>query len=168
MDEFSQLQKKQNQMFVLVLVNFLLFMVLFTGLGYVTWQSISLVNRLKGDLAKTEEAVVNLQTKLRSVDTDVLVNNLVEKTTEKLTASIENVVANADLISPMKKVSEKIDNTQQTLIETGAAIQEVSSAVKGLDNEEIARRVSYNILKGLGDGFQEAAESRKPDTLLKQ
>jgi len=168
MDDYSRLQKKQNQMFIIVLINFFLFMILFTGLGYVTWQSYALVTRLKSDLVKTEQTVAGLQDRLKNLDTDVLVDRLVGKTTEKLSQSIEKVLADSSVISPLKNVSEKLDTTQKSIVETGAAIQDISAAVQGLDNEEIARRVSYNILKGLGDGFSEAAESRKPDSLSNQ
>ncbi len=168
MDDYNQLRKKQNQMFFLVLINFILFMVLFAGVGYVAWQSFVLVSRLQNDLARTEQTVVNLQDKLRKMDTNLLVERIVEKTTGRLAQSIETVLENTDLVSPITKVSDKLDTTQEKIIETGEAIKEIRSAVKGLDNEDIARRVSYNILKGLGDGFQEAAESRSPAPLLKQ
>lgn len=52
--------------------------------------------------------------------------------------------------------------------ETGQAIQGINETVKGLENEEIAKLVSYHILKGLGDGFQEAAETRKPDSIANE
>lgn len=165
MSDFSQLQKKQNQTFILVCINFVLFMLLFTGLGYVSWQSATLVNRLKGDLDRAEQAITELQSRFQNMDTDVIVERLVTAATEQLGESIRNVVQDADLAGPVVQASEKLSATHDMIVETGEAIQGIHETVKGLDTEEMAQMVSYHILKGLGDGFQEAAASRKPDSL---
>lgn len=60
----------------------------------------------------------------------------------------------------MMQVTEKLVATQDMITETGEAIQGIHETFKGLNTEEMAQLVSYHILKGLGDGFQEAAESR--------
>ena len=61
MEDLGQLQKRQNQIFILVFINCVLFIVLFTGLGYVIWQYATLVNGLKRDLDRAEQRVVALQ-----------------------------------------------------------------------------------------------------------
>lgn len=164
MNELIQLQKKQNQTFILVCINFTLFMILFVALGYVSWQSATLVNRLKGDLDRAEQAIAELQSRFQNMDTDVIVERLVTMASEQLGESIRNVVQGSELTVPMTQASEKIAATQVIIEETGEAIQGIHETVKGLDNEEIAKLVSYHVLKGLGDGFQEAAETRRPDS----
>jgi hypothetical protein len=62
----------------------------------------------------------------------------------------------------MTKISDKITAAQEKIEQTGAVVAGIQQTVAGLDNEAIAQQVSYHILKGLGDGFQQAAESRKP------
>lgn len=154
MDDFSLSSKKQNQILTLVCVNFLLFMILFTGLGYVTWQSATLVNRLKDDLDKAEQTVAEMKNQLQHVDTNKIIDQLVASASEQLSESIKNVVQSSELTEPMVQASEKLATTQKMIQET----------VEKLDNAEIADRVSYQILKGLGEGFQGAAENRKPDS----
>lgn len=165
MSELNQLQSKQNQTFILVCINFVLFMILFTGLGYVTWQSATLLNRLKGDLDRAEQAIVEMQNRFQNMNTDVIVDRLVTSATESLGEAIRDVVKDSDLTTPVMQASEKLAATHELIEDTGTAIQEIHETIKGVDNEEIARLVSYHILKGLGDGFQEAAESRKPDSV---
>ncbi len=164
MSDFVQLQKKQNQTFILVCINFLFFMILFAGLGYVTWQSAALVNRLKGDLDRAEQTIVQLQSRFQQMDTDVIVDRLVATASKQIGESITKVVQDANIAAPIVQASEQLAATRKTIEQTGQAIQGIHETVKGLDDEEIAKLVSYQILKGLGDGFQEAAESRKPDT----
>lgn len=154
MDEFGASSKKQNQILILVCVNFLLFMILFTGLGYVSWQSATLVNRLKDDLDKAELTVAEMKNQLQHVDTNKIIDQLVASASEQLSESIKNVVQSSELTEPMVQASEKLAIIQEMIEET----------VEKLDNAEIADRVSYQILKGLGEGFQGAAASRKPDT----
>lgn len=164
MSDFEQLQKKQNQTFILVCINFALFMILFAGLSYVSWQSAMLVNRLKGDLDKAEQTITDLQSRFQNMDTDRIVERLVTTATEQLGESIRKVVQDSDLTGSVMQVSEKLGATHDMIAETGEAIQGIHETVKGLETEEMAQLVSYQILKGLGNGFQEAAESRKPNS----
>lgn len=154
MDEFGASSKKQNQILILVCVNFLLFMVLFTGLGYVTWQSATLVNRLKDDLVKAEQTVAEMKNQLQHVDTNKIIDQLVASASDQLNESLKNVVQSSEITEPIVQASEKLATTQEMIQET----------LEKLDNAEIADRVSYQILKSLGDSFQGAAESRKPDS----
>ena len=162
MSDFEQLQKKQNQTFILVCINFALFMILFAGMGYVSWQSALLVNQLKGELDKAEEAITQLQSRFQNMDADMIVERLVTTATEQLGESIRTVVQDSDLSGSVTQVSEKLGATHDMIVETGEAIQGIRETVNGLDTEEMAQLVSYNILKGLGDGFQQAAASRMP------
>lgn len=168
MSELSQLQSKQNQTFILVCINFVLFIILFSALGYVSWQSATLVNRLKGDLDKAEQTIAELHDRFQQMDTNVIVDRLVTSATEQLGDSIRNVVQSSDLIMPIKEASDQLTATSEMIEETGAAIQGIHETIKEVNSEEIAQMVSYHMLKGLGDGFQEAAENRKPDSLHDQ
>ena len=165
MSELSQLQKKQNQTFILVCVNFILFMILFSALGYVTWQSAALVQQLKGDLDRAEQTIAQLQDRFQNMDTGEIVDRLVTSATEHLRESIGNVVQESELTVPIHQASEKLAATQELMAGTAEAIQGIHETVKGVDNEEIAKLVSYYMLKGIGEGFQTAADSHKPESL---
>ncbi len=162
MSDFEQLQKKQNKTFIVVFINFFLFMILFAGLGYVTWQSATLVNRLKGDLDRAEQTIAHLQNRFQQIDTDAIVDRLVATASQRIGESIKEVVQGSDITGPIVQASEKLAATHDMIEQTVQAIQGIQDTVKDLDNKEIAELVSYQILKGLGDGFQEAAEARKP------
>ena len=162
MNEINQLQKKQNQTLILVIINFLLFMVLFAGLGYVAWQSAVLVNRLQADLERAEEAIAGMQARFRNMDMDALADNLTASASERIDQSLGNAIQEADLSGPLARATDKMEATQAMIENTGQTLKGVHDALKGIDNEEIARLVAYHILKGLGDGFQQAAEARNP------
>lgn len=151
-------------MFILVCINFALFLILFSGLGFLTWQSISLTNRLKSDLSKAELAVSNLQAKLNRFEPEVLTERLIAKTTEQLSIAINEVLQDTELARPLLKVSEQITTTQEMMKETRTTITEVKESIKKFDQDQIAQHVSYTILKGLGDGFQKAAQTHTPST----
>ncbi|MGA7276963.1 MAG: hypothetical protein WBW79_03420 [Desulfocapsaceae bacterium] len=162
MSDLVQLQKRQNQTLLLVCINFVLFVVLFSALGYVAWQSATLVNRLQEDLGKAEQTIAQLQGRFQNMDLEDVVDRLVNSATAQLGTSIAAVVQQSDLGVPMTQVSAKITAAQEMIEQTGEVVAGIQKTVAGLDNEAIAQQVSYHILKGLGDGFQQAAESRKP------
>jgi predicted PurR-regulated permease PerM len=164
MSDFEKLQKKQNKTFILVFINFSLFMILFAGLGYVSWQSVTLVNRLKGDLDRAEQTIAQLQSRFQQMDTDVIVDRLVATASERIGESIKEVVQGPDFTGPIVQASEKLAATHDMIEQNVQVIQGIHETIKGLGNEEIAELVSYQILKGLGDGFQKAAEARSPDS----
>lgn len=165
MSDFELLQKKQNKTFILVFINFSLFMILFAGLGYLAWQSATLVNRLKGDLDRAEQAIAQLQSRFQQMDTDVIVDRLVTTASKRIGESIKEVVQGPNVTGQIVQASEKLTATHAMIEQNIQAIQGIHDTVKELDNEEIATLVSYQILKGLGDGFQEAAETRKPESI---
>jgi len=162
MSELIQLQKKQNRIYILVCINFLLFMILFAGLGFVTWQSATLVSRLNKNLGKAEQTIVELQSRFEKMDTDVIVERLVNKASEQLGESIRTTLKNTDFVQPIAEISNKIVLTQEMIGKSGEAMQKIQEKISHLDNDEIAKRVSYHVIKGLGDGFQKAADDRLP------
>ena len=168
MNEIERLQKKQGQIFILVCINFTFFMILFIGLGYVTWQSAVLVSRLKADLDRAEETINSLKDRVAAVDTKAVVDRLVTSASEQLRETIRNTVEETDLVTPIHQAAERMASTRHVVEKTGEAIQSIALTMEGVDNEEIARLVSYHMLKGLGDGLQEAAETRRPDDIKAQ
>lgn len=162
MSELIHLQKKQNRIYILVCINFLLFMIIFTGLGFVTWKSAALVSRLNADLGKAEQAIGELQSRFKNMDTDVIVERLVNTATEQLGNSIRTTLKNTDLAQPIAEITAKIALTQEMVGKSGEAMQRIQNKMNHLDNDEIAKRVSYHVIKGLGDGLQKAADDRLP------
>lgn len=162
MSELVQLEKKQNRIYILVCINFLLFMILFAGLGFVTWQSAALVSRLNKNLGKAEQTIVELQSRFQNMDTDIIVKRLVSNASEQLGESIRTTLKNTNFAQPIAEISDKIAETQEMVEKGGEAMQMVQEKMSHLDNDEIAKRVSYHVIKGLGDGFQKAADDRLP------
>lgn len=162
MSDILTIQKKQNRIFLIVCLNFVLFMVLFAGLGYVTWQSAALVKQLKGNLDQAEDTIVQMKDRLQQLDTDVVVERLVATASDQIRESITQVVQNTDIVAPITQMSEKLSATQATFEKTNQAIVGIHETVKGFDNQEISQLVSYYILKDLGDGLHKAAERNKP------
>ncbi len=162
MSELMQLQKKQNKIYLLVWINFLLFMVLFAGLGFVTWKSATLVSRLNTDLGKAEQAIAQLQSRFQNMDTDVIVEQLVNKASEQLGTSIRTTLKSTDLAQPIAELTDKIAITQEMVGKSSDAMQRIQEKMSHLDNDEIAKRVSYHVIKGLGEGLQKVADDRLP------
>lgn len=162
MNELIHLQKKQNRMYILVCINFLLFIIIFIGLGLVIWKSATLVSRLNADLGKAEQAIMQLQSRFQDVNTDEIVERLVNTASEQLGSSIRTTLKNTDLAQPIAEISAKIAQTQEMVGKSSETMQRVQEKMSHLDNDEIAQRVSYHVIKGLGDGLQKVADDRLP------
>ncbi len=166
MIELEIVQKKQNRILIIVCINFLLFLILFGGMGYVTWQSAALVNQLKGNLVEAEQTIAELKDRFQRIDTDEIVERLVASASAQLKESLTHVISESDLKVPITQMSERLYATQETIEKTNQAIIGIHETVKGLDNEEISKLVTYYILKDLGDGLHKAAEKNKPDSMV--
>ena len=173
MGDAERMEKRQKQILILTCLNFAMFLVLFGGLGYVVYQSASLVNKLQNDLEMAEQRIAALHDKFDHLDAEVVVQRIVSVAAEQVAESVREAIGEAALPEPLKNASERLENaseniheTREAVVSAGEAIQDINEVVKDLDSDEIAQRVSYHILKGLGDGFQEAAAGRKPDNKL--
>jgi predicted PurR-regulated permease PerM len=166
MRDIEVIQKKQDRIRIIVCINFVLFMVLFIGMGYVTWQSAALVNQLKGNLDEAEQTVAQLKDRFQQIDTDEVVERLVASASSQISDSLRHVVQNSDIAAPITQISEKLNTTQETFEKINEAITGINETVKGLDNEEISKLISYYILKDLGDGLHKAAEHNKPESIV--
>lgn len=142
MSDVSKMHGRQRHTLILLWVNFLLFMVLFAGLGFLILQSVALVGDLREDLANAQAAVADMQVRLRNMDTEAVMQRLLASATDQLDATIRSAVEDSDLGETME------------------SIRRASESLEGLDPQELADRVSVTILLGLSDAFADAAESR--------
>lgn len=160
--EIEQLKQKNDRMFVLVCLNFAMLAVIFFGSGYVLWQSATIINKLKEDLDTAELAMVEIRERLQQLDVDAAMDRVMSDATEKIKVSVSTALQESDLGSPLMELSQRVQGGQEKLEQTTAAIAEINERLKNIETEELAQLVSYNMLKGLGEGFTEAAEARKP------
>jgi DNA repair exonuclease SbcCD ATPase subunit len=163
MTEITQLQQKNDRMFILISLNFTMLFILFCGLGYILWQSNRLINDLKSNLQTAEQSIAEIKDRVQQIDVDTAMDRIMTSAAGKIESSIKDALQQSELISPLQTLSEKVDNTQERLSRVSESLSEINSSLQKIDTEQLARMVSYNMLKGLGDGFSQAAESRKPD-----
>ena len=70
------------------------------GFGYVVWQSISLISKVKEDLARAEQAVTQLQEKVRTMNMDDLLNRVMVSAKESMGESIKTAISESELAVP--------------------------------------------------------------------
>ena len=162
MAEIEQLQQQNHRTFILVGLNFIMFLILFSGLGYVSWQSSMLISKLETDLEKIERAVVQFQEKIQHMDLDALMGKVMESAKDNMGDSIRTALTQSDFGGSLSNLAEKVEDAQNKLERVSEAVQEANDKLQKIDTEQLAQLVSYSILKGLGDGFTNAAESNKP------
>jgi chromosome segregation ATPase len=158
----SELKKKNDRMFVLVCFNFGMLLILFCALMYVAWQSATLVGDIRAQLQQAEQSVAELRGRIQSLDAEVVMDRVMQRATDRLQTAVGDAIERSELAQPLTDLAERVDAAQQRLSTTGEAIQSISENLRDMNTEDLAQRVSYNILKGLGDGFSRAAEERKP------
>ena len=162
MAEIEQLQQQSHRTFLLVCLNFVMFLILFLGLGYVAWQSSTLISKLEMDLGKVEQAVGQFQSRIQQIDVDTMMIKVMDSTKENIEDSIKSAINQSNFSGSLGSLTEKVDTTQDRLEQIVEAVREVSGKLQKIETEQLAQAVSYNILKGLGDGFTKAAESNQP------
>lgn len=160
--EIDHLTRKNDRIFILVCLNFVMLAVLFIGLAYVLWQSATITNKLKSDLAKAELAMSELKERFQLMDMDAALERVMTNSASQIKSSVNTALTQGDLGGRLDAAVNKVDKTTQKLEAAGRAVAEANERLGGIDSEQLARMVSYNILKGLGEGFTSAAESRKP------
>lgn len=149
MADITQLYKKQNRILLLVTVNFLLFLILFSGLGFVVWKSALLVTRLGDDLTKTQETVQVLQTRMQELDTSELVAQVAETASEQLTESLHTSLSEMDVTTPVTKLSDGVKATRTLIEKSDGRLETIQQQIGQLDNELIAQKVAEYVLQGL-------------------
>ena len=162
MTELDQLAKSTKRMFTLVCFNFVMLLVLFCGIGYVIWQSAALIGNLQRDLDRAEAAVAELKAKLSEADVDVALERVVANATANLKHSVASAMAGTEVAGSLQSVSAKLETAQSKLETTSESVRKIGEKLQGLETEHLAQLISYHMLKGLGEGFERAAETRKP------
>lgn len=165
MTDINQLQKTQSRTFVLVCLNLSLFFILFLGAGFVIWQSAALILQLQENLTSAERAIDDMERQVERMDTDAIAQRVVSTATEQLAESILDLVQRSELNETVQHLSVRLEATRALIAETATVVRDFNRTVEGFDEERLSREVSYQLLKGLGDGFQQAAESRKPASM---
>lgn len=153
---------KTDRTFVLVCLNFCMLFVLFCGLGYVLWQSATLVGSLRQDLDRAEQTVAELRVRIQGMDIEVAMDRVAEAATRKLKASVDSAVGDADFPGSVRALADKVDAVQGDLVQATDSIRALSERLEEVDAETLGQTVSYHTLKGLGEGFTRAAEARPP------
>ena len=162
MNEIEQLQQQNHRTFILVGLNFIMFLILFLGLGYVAWQSSALISKLEDDLNKVEQAVEQFQARIQQVDFDTAVDKVLANARDSMGDSVRAALNQSEFGNALTNLAERVDQAQDRLEHLGDAMKEVNRKLQEIETEQLAQLVSYNILKGLGDGFTQAAEAKKP------
>lgn len=158
MTDTDQVARKTDRTFILVCANFTMLAILFLGIGYVVFQAATLVTGLKQDLARAEQQVVKLQERIEGMNTEAALQNIMTAAVKAVREELSASTPGSEAIARLAEVPEKVDATAQ-------AIQDIGEKVQDLDADQIAQRVAYHMLKGMGQGFDQAAESRKPEGL---
>ena len=161
MSEITELRQKNDKMFVLVCLNFVMLFVLFCAMGYAIWRSIQLVEHVNDQLQKVEQGVVVLRSRIQEMDSEVVMDKVMDSAIKKIELSLSSSLKGVDMATPISNLSSKIEIAQEKLETTSERIQTVSQSLEKFDTDELAQQVSYHLLKGLGEGFTQAAESRK-------
>jgi cell division protein FtsL len=155
MADIETIQKKSEKTFIIVCANFAMLAILFLGLGFVIFQAATLVTVLKQDLARAEQQVVELKDRVQEMSAEAVIEKAVATGMETFREEMAESMPGSEALEKLAAVPEKLDATAE-------AVQAINEMVQDLDSDAFAQRLSYNILKGLGQGFEDAAESRKP------
>jgi hypothetical protein len=124
------------------------------------------VQQLKKDLDQAEQSIAQLKELFQQVDTDALIDELVASASRQISISLKKVLQDSDIVTPITQMSAELSAAQEAFEKTNQAIVGIHETVRGLDNEEISKLISFYILKDLGDGSQKAAENNKPNSML--
>lgn len=143
-------------LFILVCANFTMLAVLFIGLGVVLFQSISLVGSLKSDLQRAEESVAQLRERVEGIEPEAAVGQIVDTAVSSIREEVRQAVSESEPLAALSAVPESIERAS-------VAADDIANTLKDLNADAIAQRVSYELLKGLGEGLDTAAEKRKPE-----
>ena len=162
MTELQLLQQQYHRTFILVGLNFIMFLVLFSGLGYVAWKSSTLIANLENDLTRVEHAVGQFQAKVQQVDFDTVMDKVLDNAGIKMGDSVKAALSQSEFGSSLTNLAERVDQVHDRLESISEAVKKANETLHKIGTEQLGQLVSYNILKGLGVGLTQAAESNKP------
>lgn len=155
MADIDHIASKSNKTFILVCINFAMLSILFCGLGFVIWQSAQLVLDLKHDLENTKQTVAEIKERVHDLDAEVVIEKVIDSAVKSIQEEVSFAISDSEAMAALADVPERVEATAE-------AIRLINERIQELDADSIAQRVSYHMLRGMGDGFSEAAESRKP------
>lgn len=161
MTDVDRSQQRSRWTLALVSLNFAMFLVLFIGLGFFVWRSLALISRLETNLLEVERQVAQVQKRVRALDIDSVMGDLIENAKQSMGKSIQATLEQANFNSSVQQMAQRIDNTQARIEQVSESVRSMNARLQKIDAEHLAQRVSYSILKNLGDGFTNAAESRQ-------
>jgi hypothetical protein len=156
MNDTTSSPRQSRWLFILVCANFTMLAVLFIGLGILLFQSISLVGSLKSDLQRAEQSVAQLRERVERIEPEAAVERIVGKAVGSIREEVRKAVSDSEALAGLATVPENIERAT-------AAANDIAGTLRDLDADAIAQRVSYELLKGLGEGIDAAAEKRKPE-----
>jgi hypothetical protein len=148
-------RRQPNWLFILVCANFTMLAVLFIGLGILLFQSISLVGSLKSDLQRAEQSVAQLRERVERMEPEAAVERIVGSAVDSIRDEVRQAVTESEPLAALAAMPESLERAS-------AAADDIAETLKDLDADAIAQRVSYELLAGMGEGLQAAAEKRKP------
>jgi hypothetical protein len=147
--------RQSRWLFILVSANFVMLSVLFIGLGVLLYQSVSLVGSLKSDLQRAEQAVAQLRERVERIEPEAAVERVVETAVGSIRDEVRQAVSESEPLAALSAMPEKIERAS-------TAAEDIVRTLGELEADAIAQRVSYELLKGLSEGLDAAAEKRKP------
>ena len=156
MTETTSSNRQSRWLFALVCANFTMLAVLFIGLGILIFQSVSLVGSLRSDLQRAEESVAQLRERVAGIEPDAAVERIVAAALGRIRDEVRQAVTESEPLAALSTVPESIERAS-------AAADQIAVTLKDLDADAIAQRVSYDLLKGLSEGLDAAAEKRRPE-----
>lgn len=162
MTDIEQLSQQHHRTFILICSNFIMFLVLFFALGFVAWQSATLMSKLKEDLERAEQAVAQLQQRIQHLNVEDLMDKVVASAGESIRTSLKTAISESNFTASLSTFSERIEGSQAKLERIGQSLQEANAKLQKINTDELAKLVSYHMLARLGEGFTTAAETRKP------
>ncbi|MEJ2534779.1 MAG: hypothetical protein P8008_04770 [Gammaproteobacteria bacterium] len=156
MNDSTSPRGQSRWLFILVCANFTMLAVLFIGLGILLFQSISLVSSLKSDLQRAEASVAQLRERVERIEPEVAVERIVGSAVGSIREEVRQAVSESEPLAALSTVPESIERAS-------TAAEEIAGTLQEIDADAIAQRVSYELLKGLAEGLEAAAEQRKPE-----
>ena len=148
--------RQSRWLFILVCANFTMLAVLFVGIGILLFQSISLVGSLKSDLERAEASMAELRERVEQIEPEAAVDRIVGAAVGSIREEVRQAVTEAEPLADLSTLPESVERAS-------AAADDIVATLSGLDADAIAQRVSYQVLRGLGEGLNAAAEQRKPE-----
>ena len=162
MTDIEQLSQQHRRTFILICSNFIMFLVLFFALGLVVWKSATLVSKINEDLARAERAVAELQQRIQYLNFETLMEKVVSSAGESIRSSLKTAINESNFSASLNTLSNRIEGSQAKLEQVGQSLQEANTKLQKINADELAQLISYHMLARLGEGFNSAAEARKP------